>query len=95
MHNNDGVDAMDPRFKRVLDTRKNSRYIAKLHVLNLQLKDTGNLLVLIYIIFFIYLTTHSTHFIYSYMALDIIMVKDHSDSETENFAAATLATVSD
>ena len=29
-----------------------------------------------------YLTTHSTHFIYSYMASD--MVKDHSDSEKEN-----------
>ena len=28
-----------------------------------------------------YLTTHSTHFIYGYMASDIIMVKDHSDSE--------------
>ena len=31
-----------------------------------------------------YLTTHSTHFIYGYMASDIIMVKDHSDSEREN-----------
>ena len=31
-----------------------------------------------------YLTTHSTHFIYGYMALDIIMVKDHSDSERGN-----------
>ena len=30
-----------------------------------------------------YLTTHSTHFIYSYMASDI-MVKDHSDSEKGN-----------
>ena len=29
-----------------------------------------------------YLTTHSTHFIYSYMASD--MVKDHSDSERGN-----------
>ena len=29
-----------------------------------------------------YLTTHSTHFIYGYMASD--MVKDHSDSEKEN-----------
>ena len=29
-----------------------------------------------------YLTTHSTHFIYSYMASD--MVKDHSDSEKGN-----------
>ena len=28
-----------------------------------------------------YLTTHSTHFIYGYMASD--MVKDHSDSEKE------------
>ena len=29
-----------------------------------------------------YLTTHSTHLIYGYMASDIIiMVKDHSDSE--------------
>ena len=28
-----------------------------------------------------YLTTHSTHFIYSYMMSDIIMVMDHSDSE--------------
>ena len=27
----------------------------------------------------LYLTTHSTHFIYGYMASDI--VKDHSDSE--------------
>ena len=31
-----------------------------------------------------YLTTHSTHFIHGYMASDIIMVKDHSDSETGN-----------
>ena len=30
-----------------------------------------------------YLTTHSTHFIYGYMASDI-MVKDHSDSEKRN-----------
>ena len=30
-----------------------------------------------------YLTTHSTHFIYGYMASDI-MVKDHSDSERGN-----------
>ena len=29
-----------------------------------------------------YLTTHSTHFIYGYMALDIL--KDHSDSERGN-----------
>ena len=29
-----------------------------------------------------YLTTHSTHFIYSYMASD--MVNDHSDSERGN-----------
>ena len=29
-----------------------------------------------------YLTTHSTHFIYGYMASDI--VKDHSDSEKGN-----------
>ena len=29
-----------------------------------------------------YLTTHSTHFIYVYMASD--MVKDHSDSERGN-----------
>ena len=28
-----------------------------------------------------YLMTHSTHFIYSYMASDIYMVKNHSDSE--------------
>ena len=28
-----------------------------------------------------YLTMHSTHYIYRYMALDIIMVKDHSDGE--------------
>ena len=27
-----------------------------------------------------YFTTHSVHFIYGYMASDIIMVKDHSDS---------------
>ena len=32
-----------------------------------------------------YLTTHSTHFIYGYMASDIIfMVKDHSDSQSVN-----------
>ena len=31
-----------------------------------------------------YLTTHSTHLIYGYMESDIIMVKDHSDSEREN-----------
>ena len=31
-----------------------------------------------------YLTTHSTHFIYGYMASDIILVKDHSDSEKGN-----------
>ena len=30
-----------------------------------------------------YLTTHSTHFIYGYMASDIL-VKDHSDSEKGN-----------
>ena len=30
----------------------------------------------------VYLTTHSTHFIYGYMASD--MVKDHSDSEEGN-----------
>ena len=29
-----------------------------------------------------YLTTHSTHFIYGYMASD--MIKDHSDSEIGN-----------
>ena len=28
-----------------------------------------------------YLKTHSTHFIYGYVASCIIMVKDHSDSE--------------
>ena len=28
-----------------------------------------------------YLTMHSTHFIYGYMASDIIIVKDHSDSQ--------------
>ena len=31
-----------------------------------------------------YLTTHSTHFIYGYMASD--MVKDHSDSEKGSIA---------
>ena len=31
-----------------------------------------------------YLTTHSTHFIYGYMASDIYMVKDQSDSERGN-----------
>ena len=31
-----------------------------------------------------YLTKHSTHFIYGYMASDIIMVKDHSDRERGN-----------
>ena len=35
----------------------------------------------------LYLTTHSTHFIYGYMASD--MVKDHSDSEKGKPAAAT------
>ena len=30
-----------------------------------------------------YLMIHSTHFIYGYMASDIIMVEDHSDSERE------------
>ena len=39
-----------------------------------------------------YLTTHSTHYIYGYMASD--MVKDHSDSERKP-AAATWATLSD
>ena len=34
-----------------------------------------------------YLTTHSTHFIYGYMASD--MVKDHSDFEGGIPAAAT------
>ena len=28
-----------------------------------------------------YLTTHSTHFNYGYMASDIIMVKNHSDCD--------------
>ena len=31
----------------------------------------------------VYLTTHSTHFVYGYMVSDI-MEKDHSDSEREN-----------
>ena len=31
-----------------------------------------------------YLTTHSTPFIYGYMASDGYMVKDHSDSEKGN-----------
>ena len=31
-----------------------------------------------------YLTTHSTHFIYGYMASYGYMVKDHSDSEKGN-----------
>ena len=31
-----------------------------------------------------YLTTHSTHFIYGYMASDIIMVKNNTDSERGN-----------
>ena len=44
---------------------------------------------------FFYLTTHSTHFIYGYMASDI-MVKDHSDSEKERKpAVATYATLID
>ena len=38
-----------------------------------------------------YLTTHSTHFIYGYMAVED-MVKDHSDSERGKPAAATWAT---
>ena len=34
---------------------------------------------------FFYLTMHSIHFLfYAYMALDIIMVKDHSDSKRGN-----------
>ena len=37
-----------------------------------------------------YLTTHSTHFIYGYIASDIIIVNDHSDS-----AVVTWATLSD
>ena len=41
-----------------------------------------------------YLTMHSKHFILRYMALDIIMVKDHSDSERKP-ATATRATLSD
>ena len=35
-----------------------------------------------------YLMTHSAHFIYGYMASDIIMVKDHSDSERGNLLPA-------
>ena len=31
-----------------------------------------------------HLTRHSTHFIYGYVASDIIMVKDHSNSERGN-----------
>ena len=31
-----------------------------------------------------YLTTYSTYFIYGYMASDIIVVKDYSDSERAN-----------
>ena len=31
-----------------------------------------------------YLTTHSTHFVYGYMATDIIMVKDILDNESAN-----------
>ena len=31
-----------------------------------------------------YLTTHSTHFIYGYMASEIIMVKYHTDNERGN-----------
>ena len=41
-----------------------------------------------------YLTTHSTHFIYGYMASHIIMVKYHSDSVERKPAAATWATLS-
>ena len=41
-----------------------------------------------------YLMMHSTHFIYSYMVSDIIMVKDHSDSKRKP-AATTWATLSD
>ena len=37
-----------------------------------------------------YLTTHSTHFIYGYMASDIIMVKDHSVSYSFRLAARVL-----
>ena len=41
----------------------------------------------------LYLTTHSTHFIYGYMASDI-WCKDHSDSERERemFYLTTLST---
>ena len=42
-----------------------------------------------------YLTTHSTHFIYGYMVSDIIMVKNHLDSEKGNPTAPTWAILSD
>ena len=40
-----------------------------------------------------YLMMHSTHFIYGYMASDIIMVKNHSDRERK--PTATWAILSD
>ena len=43
----------------------------------------------------VYLTMHSTHFIYGYKASDIIfIIKDHSDSERKP-SAATWPTLSD
>ena len=41
-----------------------------------------------------YLMTHSTHLIYGYMAMDIIMIKDYSDCERKS-AAATWTIPSD
>ena len=41
-------------------------------------------------IYIFYLTTHSTHFIYGYVASDIVD-KDHSDSEKGISVAATYA----
>ena len=42
----------------------------------------------------VFLTTQSTHFIYGYMASDIIMVNDHTDSERK-LTAATWITLFD
>ena len=40
-----------------------------------------------------YLTTHSTHFIYGYMASEH-MIKDHSDSESGNVPHELLFSIS-
>ena len=42
-----------------------------------------------------YLTTHSTHFTYGYMASGIIMVKDHLGDERKTAAVTTWSNLSD